>query len=120
MPCDSACYNLTAGQSHRRRRGCQDSRSNRRLHHRRLVMSMFTPTASSSFFAGIGLWSVIWSGVYKIESVAKMFGLGRFVSKEKILGWISGHKVVTLIGTEAINFGVHGVENPNSVTMAIG
>ena len=83
-------------------------------------MSMFTPTASSSFFAGVGLWGVIWSAVYKIESVAKMFGLGRFVSKEKILRWISGHKVVTLIGTEAINFGVHGVENPNSVTMAIG
>ena len=83
-------------------------------------MSMFTPTASSSFFAGVGLWGVIWSAVYKIESVAKMFGLGRFVNKDAILSWISGHKVVTLLATEAINFGVHGIENPNSTTMALG
>jgi hypothetical protein len=81
---------------------------------------MFTPTASSSFFAGVGLWGVIWSAVYKIESVAKMFGLGRFVNKDAILSWISGHKVVTLLATEAINFGVHGIENPNSTTMALG
>src|ERR1039457_6957354 len=54
-------------------------------HHRQLAggftMSIFTPTASSSFFAGIDLWSVIWSGVYKIEKVARMFGLGRSVNK---------------------------------------
>ena len=66
-------------------------------------MSMFTPTASSSFFAGVGLWGVIWSAVYKIESVAKIVGLGRWVNKEKILEWISGHKVVTLLATEAVN-----------------
>jgi len=83
-------------------------------------MSMFTPTASSSFFAGVGLWGVIWSAVYKIESVAKIVGLGRWVNKEKILAWISGHKVVALLATEAINFGVHGIENPNSTTMALG
>ena len=83
-------------------------------------MSMFTPTASSSFFAGIGVWSVVWSAVYKIEAVAKMLGLGRWVNKELILEWINKNKVVTLIGTEALNFGVHGVENPNSTTMALG
>ena len=83
-------------------------------------MSMFTPTASSSFFAGIGLWSVVWSAVYKIESVAKMFGLGRFVNKELILEWINGNRVVTLLSTEVLNFGIHGVENPNSTTMALG
>jgi hypothetical protein len=81
---------------------------------------MFTPTASSSFFAGVGLWGVIWSAVYKIEAVAGLVGLGRWVSKEKILAWIGGHKVVTLLATEALNFGVHGIENPNSTTMALG
>jgi hypothetical protein len=82
--------------------------------------SMFTPTASSSFFAGIGLWSVVWSAVYKIEAVAKMFGLGRFVNKELILEWINGNRVVTLLTTEVFNFGVHGIENPNSTVFALG
>ena len=83
-------------------------------------MSMFTPTASSSFFAGVGLWGVIWSAVYKIEALAKMCGLGRWVSKERTLEWINSHKVVTLLGTEAFNFGVHGIENPNSTVFALG
>ena len=83
-------------------------------------MSMFTPTASSSFFAGIGLWSVVWSAVYKIETVANMFGLGRFVNKELILEWINGNRVVTLLTTEVFNFGVHGIENPNSTVFALG
>ena len=83
-------------------------------------MSMFTPTASSSFFAGIGLWGVVWSAVYKIESVAKLFGLGRFVNKERILAWMNSNKVVTLLTTEIINFGTHSPENPNSTAMALG
>lgn len=83
-------------------------------------MSMFTPTASSSFFAGIGLWSVVWSAVYKIESVAKLLGLGRFVNKERILAWMNSNKVVTLLTTEVINFGTHSPESPNSTAMALG
>ena len=83
-------------------------------------MSMFTPTASSSFFAGIGLWGVVWSAVYKIESVAKLFGLGRFVNKERILAWMNSNRVVTLLTTEIINFGTHSPENPNSTAMALG
>src|ERR1035438_87261 len=82
-------------------------------------MSMFTPTASSSFFAGIGLWGVVWSAVYKIEAVAKMLGLGRFVNKERILAWMNSNRVVTLLTTEIINFGTHSPENPNSTAMAL-
>src|ERR1017187_4526509 len=81
--------------------------------------SMFTPTASSSFFAGIGLWGVVWSGVYKIEKVAKMFGLGRFVNKELILEWINGRRVVPLFTPEGLNFSVHGTDNPNSTVCAL-
>ena len=83
-------------------------------------MSMFTPTASSSFFAGIGLWGVVWSAVYKIEAVAKILGLGRFVNKERILDWMDSNKVVTLLTTEIINFGTHSPESPNSTAMALG
>jgi hypothetical protein len=81
---------------------------------------MFTPTAISSGFAGVGMWGVGWSALWKIEAVAKMFGLGRFVNRDLILEWINTNRCVTLIATEVVNFGVHGVENPNSTTMALG
>jgi hypothetical protein len=83
-------------------------------------MSVFTPTASSEFFAGVGLWGVVWSAIYKLESVAKLCHCGRWVNREKILAWINCNKVVTLISTEILNFGVHGVDSPSGVTFALG
>ena len=83
-------------------------------------MSMFTPTASSQFAAGIGLWGVIWSAIYKLEHLAAFVRLGRFVNRERILAWINENKVVTLLLTEVLNFGVHGVESASGVTFALG
>ena len=83
-------------------------------------MSMFTPTASSQFLAGMGLWSVVWSALYKIEKIAKLIHCDKWVNRDKILDWMGENKAITLIGTECVNFGVHGVENPSSVTFALG
>ena len=82
--------------------------------------TMFTPTASSQFAAGIGLWGVIWSAIFKIEALAKFVRLERYVNKEGILAWIRQNQVVALLLTEVFNFGVHGLESASGVTFALG
>jgi hypothetical protein len=57
---------------------------------------------------------------FRRHGVEDEFGLGRFVNKELILEWINGNRVVTLLTTEVFNFGVHGIENPNSTVLALG
>jgi hypothetical protein len=37
-----------------------------------------------------------------------------------MLAWINENKVVTLLMTEVLNFGVHGVESASGVTFALG
>jgi hypothetical protein len=83
-------------------------------------INVFTPTASSTFFPGIGPWSVVSSAVYKIEAVARMFGLGRFANKQLTLEWINTNRAVTLLTTEVINFGIHGVKPPGGTNRASG
>ena len=83
-------------------------------------MAVVTPTASSQFFAGIGLWGVIWSGLFKIEYVAKLLRLSRYVNRDRMFEWINQNKVITLLMTEILNFGLHGVESPSGVTFALG
>lgn len=80
-------------------------------------MSLFTPTATSSAAAGVGLWAVGWSTLFKLDKVPI---IKRFVNKERMFERMNRNKVVTLLGTEAINFGVHGISNPASVTFALG
>lgn len=78
---------------------------------------LVTPSATSSGLSGAGFWTLIWASLFKVDSIPV---LKRFVKKDKILNGINSHKAVTLIGTELINFGIHGVDNPNSVLMALG
>jgi hypothetical protein len=83
-------------------------------------MPFFTPTASSEVSAGAGLSLIGWSMVFKIDTIAKLFRCGRWVSKESVLAWINANKVLTLLFTEVFNFGIHGVESPSGVTFALG
>lgn len=83
-------------------------------------MTVFTPTASSEFIAGVGLWGVVWSALYKIEPIAKLIHCDKWVNRDRILDWMGDNKALTLIGTECINFGVHGVESASGVTFALG
>jgi hypothetical protein len=78
---------------------------------------MFTPTATSSAAAGVGLWAVGWSALLKLDKIPVV---KRWVNKERILDRMNENKVLTLLGTEVINFGVHGISNATSVTFALG
>lgn len=84
------------------------------------MSQLLTPTASSSFFAGIGLWSVIWSAIYKLDKVAKLIRCDRWISKEATFAWIRDNKVISLLLTEIVNFGTHGITNPASTVFALG
>jgi hypothetical protein len=78
-----------------------------------------TPSAKSSFVAGIGLWVLLWASLFKADEIAKAGGLQRWVSSERCLRWIRQHKSTSLIGTEIINYSHTGLD-PLGVTFALG
>ena len=80
-----------------------------------------TPSATSSVVAGMGLWVLAWSFVAKLDSVAKLLRVDRFIDKNKFLDWIADHKGVSLIVTEVINIGSHGMGTDMlGVTFSLG
>jgi hypothetical protein len=80
-----------------------------------------TPSAASSFVAGIGLWTLAWTFVAKLDALAKLMHCDRFINADKLLDWISEHKGVSLIATEMINIGSHGMgTDPLGVTFSLG
>lgn len=81
---------------------------------------IFTPSAQSSAAAGFGLWAVGWSALFKLDKIPLFKRLFTTKRKDATLDWMADNKVVTLLGTEAVNFGVHGVSNPLAVTFALG
>ena len=83
-------------------------------------MSMFTPTATGEYFAGIGLWSTIWGFLYKIESVAKLCHAEQWVSRDRVFEWIADNKIVAFLGTELLNFAMHGISSPDAVLFNMG
>lgn len=79
-----------------------------------------TPTDKGALFAGAGVWSLIWLSIFKLDTIAKKFHVDRWVSKDKLLGKINHNKGITLLITEAINFGVHGASRPDAAIYALG
>jgi hypothetical protein len=78
-----------------------------------------TPSSKSSFFAGIGLWVLVWALLFKGDEIAKAGGLQRWVSSERCFRWIRNHKSTALIGTELCNYAHTGLD-PLGVTFALG
>ena len=79
-----------------------------------------TPTMRGSFFAGIGLWVLVWAMLFKGDEIAKAGGFERWVSSDRCLRWIRNHKSTSLIGTELFNYGTQGISDPLGVTFALG
>lgn len=79
-----------------------------------------TPSAKSSFIAGMGLSVIGWMTLLHVDTLADMFHLDRWIKQRKILIWIDSNKILTLLLTEFLNYGVHGITNPDSVTFAGG
>ena len=81
---------------------------------------VLTPSSKSAFISGMALSLVAWLTIFKLNDLAKLFRVQRFVSQKKILTWVNENKALTLLGTEFVNYGVHGVTGVESVTFALG
>lgn len=82
---------------------------------------VLTPSSNSAAIAGIGFWSLVWSSVFKLDTLARWLHLPkRLVSTEKVVGFINRNKIITLLFTEAFNYSVHGISNAISVMFALG
>ena len=80
----------------------------------------FTPTTKGAFLAGLGLWILLWLGLFKLDEVIENTVLRRWASSEGCLRWISRHRSTTLLGTELFNYGTHGITTPDGVVFAAG
>ena len=82
-----------------------------------------TPTDKGAAFAGVALASLGWLSLFKLDHVARLCHVDRWIKQDAIFNWISAstaNKALTFLCTEIINFGVHGVTNPASVLFACG
>jgi hypothetical protein len=79
-----------------------------------------TPSARSSFLAGIGLWILAWAALLKTDEIAELAGIQHWVSSDRCLRWINSHKSTSLLLTEIVNFGIQGVRDPLGVTFSLG
>lgn len=79
-----------------------------------------TPTIKGSFFAGIGLWLMMWLALFKLDEVVGETILRRWISTERCVRWISRHRSTSLLGTELFNYSVHGIAQPDGVVFAFG
>ena len=82
-----------------------------------------TPTDKGSGIAGMALASIAWFSLFKLDDVAKLCRVDRWISQEPLFAWITrstSNKALTLLFTEIVNFSVHGVTNPASVLFACG
>jgi hypothetical protein len=79
-----------------------------------------TPSSRGSFLAGIGLWCLLWAAVFKVDEIAVACSLQRWVSSDRCLRWVRKHKSTSLLGTELLNYGTHGISDPLGVTFALG
>jgi hypothetical protein len=80
----------------------------------------FTPTTKGAFLAGIGLWLMLWLGLFKLDEVAGDTVLRKWLSKEACIRWINQYRSATLLGTELVNYGTHGIVQPEGGVFAAG
>lgn len=79
-----------------------------------------TPSTKGSFIAGVGLWCLMWAALFKIDDFGAAFRLQNLINSARCLRWIRQHRSTTLLGTELVNYGTHGISDPLGVTFALG
>jgi hypothetical protein len=80
----------------------------------------FTPSTKGAFLAGVGLWILGWLALFKLDNIVGDTPLRRFASSQRCIHWINRHRSTALLGTELVNYGTHGISQPDSVVFAIG
>jgi hypothetical protein len=83
-------------------------------------MNNFTPSSKGALFAGMGLWTLIWAALFKADDIAKLCGVQTWFTSAKCFRWIRTHKSTSLLATECVNYGAHGISDPLGVTFALG
>jgi hypothetical protein len=78
-----------------------------------------TPSQKGSFLAGIGLWILVWASVWKADDVAQALRIQRWFNSGRCIRWIGRHKSTSLLGSELINYGTHGLD-PLGVSFSLG
>ncbi len=79
-----------------------------------------TPTTKGAFLAGIALWVMLWLGLFKLDEIVEETVWKRWISSDACVRWISRHRGTTLLGTELVNYGTHGITQPDGVVFAAG
>jgi hypothetical protein len=83
-------------------------------------MMQLTPSSKSAFLSGMALSLMAWLTFMEFDELAKLFRIRRFFSKRKMQVWINENKALAFLGTETLNFGIHGVTGTETTTFALG
>ena len=78
-----------------------------------------TPSQKGSFLAGVGLWILIWASIWKADDIAQAMRIQRWFNSSRCIRWIGQHKSTSLLGTEVLNYGTHGLD-PMGVSFSLG
>ena len=78
-----------------------------------------TPSQKGSFLAGVGLWVLIWASLWKADDIAQAMRIQRWFNSRRCVSWIGRHKSTSLLGTELVNYGTHGLD-PLGVSFSLG
>jgi hypothetical protein len=78
-----------------------------------------TPSQKGSFLAGVGLWVLIWASVWKADDIGQAMHVQRWFNSRCCIRWIGRHKSTSLLGTELVNYGTHGLD-PLGVSFSLG
>jgi|ERR1035438_6009759 hypothetical protein len=81
---------------------------------------ILTPSNGGNLVAGVGVGTFAWAAFLKSDHIPWISRLMTTKRKESSLTWINDNKGMSLLGMEAVNFGIHGITDPNSVMFALG
>jgi hypothetical protein len=81
---------------------------------------VITPTNSGSLLAGAGLGFFAWGAFLKVDKVPWLKVLLTTRRKDETLAWVNKNRGLSLLGLESVNYGLHGILDPNSVFFALG
>jgi hypothetical protein len=81
---------------------------------------ILTPSNTGNVAAGVGVGIFAWGAFLKADKIPWIQKLLTTKRKDATLKWIDKNKGISLLGLETVNFGIHGITNPNSVMFALG
>jgi hypothetical protein len=78
-----------------------------------------TPSQKGSFLAGVGLWILIWASILKADDIGEAMHIQQWFNSARCIRWVGQNKSTSLLGTELVNYGTHGLD-PMGVSFSLG